>query len=409
MPIGTLRQHNVALAVRAGRRKFTFLLGIVITSTYNGRMTSRSRISFASALFIAALSRFALGAQDASIEQLLKKLPPPEKLVKPSIERALEQQDPALRDSMVNDIAAASRSRNIPRALELSRSLAIRYPHSAGAQCLQGVLALDVRQYGEAAAAFRRSIAIQPGFALSHLGLAVTEGARGRFSAAMPHLLQFSRLEPKSGSGWQALSDCAQRLGRKEESLTYAKRATAVAPASIGTWLQLARAENALGHTDGTLNALTRAAEVSPDSASILSMVGFSYINLNRIPQAIPPLQRAAQLAPKDFLIQSQLGYCLEAIGQVDTAITRLRLGASLAPKNYGPVWDHLGVAYQKKGLHRDAMKAFERATEIMPGYRLSWQHLAEECRALGRMAEAGRASTRAQSLPSAQSRPRRR
>jgi tetratricopeptide (TPR) repeat protein len=371
-------------------------------------MKSLGRISFASAIFfIATFSRFAIGAQDASIEQLLKKLPPPEKLVKPSVERALGQQDPALRDSMVNDIAAAWRSRNIPRALELSRRLAIRYPRSAGSQCLQGVLALELRQYREAAVAFHHSIAIQPTFALSHFGLAVTEGAQGRFSAAMPHLLQLTRLEPNSPVAWQALSDCAQRLGRKEESLTYAKRAATVAPASIGTWLQLARAENALGHTDGTLNALTRAAEVSPDSASILSLVGYSYINLNRLPQAIPPLQRAARLAPKDFLVQSQLGYCLQATGQLDAGITHLRLGASLAPKNYGPVWEHLGVAYQKKGLHRDAVKAFERATQIMPGYRPCWQHLAEEYRALGRMPEASRATTRAQSLPSAPSQSR--
>lgn len=363
-------------------------------------MKSLERISWAVAVFlIAASSRFALGAQDASIDQLLKRLPPPEKLVKPSVERAVEQPDPALRDSMVNDILSIWRKRNIPRALELSRTLVQRYPRSAGAHCLRGVLALELHQYGEAAAAFRQSIALQPRFALSHFGLAVIDVTQGHFSAAMPHLLQLSRLEPNSPMVWEVLSDCAQRLGRKEESLTYARRATSVAPASIDPWLHLARAENALGHTDGTLSALTRAAEVSPDSATILSLVGFSCINLNRIPQAIPPLLRAARLAPKDFLIHSQLGYCLQATGQLDAGIAHLRLGANLAPKNYGPVWDHLGVAYQKKGLHADAVKAFERATQIMPQYRLSWEHLAAEYRALGRVADATHAASRAQSL----------
>jgi tetratricopeptide (TPR) repeat protein len=359
----------------------------------------RTRCVFA-VFLLAASSRFVLGAQDASIDQLLKRLPPPEKLVKPSVERAVEQPDPALRDSMANDILTLWRKGNIPRALELSRTLVKRYPRSAGAQCLRGVLALELRQYGEAAVAFRQSIALRPGFSLSHFGLAVVEGVQGHFSAAMTHLLQLSRLEPNSPMVWEALSDCAQRLGHREESLTYARRATKVAPARIGTWLLLARAENALGHTDGTLSALTRAAEVSPDSATILSLVGFSYINLNRIPQAIPPLLRAAQLAPKDFLVQSQLGYCLQATGQLDAGITHLRLGANLAPKNYGAVWDHLGVAYQKKGLHADAAKAFEKATQIMPKYRLSWQHLAAEYRALGRLADANRAASRAQSLP---------
>src|ERR1043166_4236752 len=373
-------------------------------------MKSLGRIVRALAiLFLVASSRFAFAAQDASIDQLLKRLPAPEKLVKPSVERAVEQRDPALQDKMGSDILTIWRNGKISRALELSRTLVQRYPRSAGAHCLRGVLALELRQYGEAAVAFRQSVAVQNGFALSHFGLAVVEATQGHFSAAMTPLLKLSRLEPNSPLVWEILSDCAQRLGRKEDSVTYARRATVLAPAAIDTWLHLARAENSLGHTEGTLSALTRAAEVSPDSATILSLVGFSYINLNRIPQAIPPLQRAARLAPKDFLVQSQLGYCLQATGQVDAGITHLRLGANLAPKTYGPVWDHLGVAYQKKGQHAEAVKAFEKATQIMPKYRLSWQHLAAEYRILGRVDDANRAASRAQSLPSssAQSRSR--
>lgn len=364
-------------------------------------MKSLGRIGWVFAFFLTvASSRLALGA-DASIDQLLKRLPPPEKLVKPSVERAVKQPDPALRDSMVDEIFRIWENGNTSRALELSRTLVNRYPRSAGAHCLHGVLALDLHQYGEAGAAFRQSVTFDPSFALSHFGLAAVEVMQGHFSAAIPHLLQLGRLEPNSPVVWELLSDCALRVGHKEESVSYARRATAVAPAATDTWLHLARAEHALGHSEGTLNALTHAADVSPDDAAILSLVGFGYINLNRIPQAIPPLLRAARLEPKDFLIQAQLGYCLQATGQLDAGIVHLQLGANLAPKTYGPVWDHLGAAYQKKGQHAEAARAFEKATQIMPQYRLSWQHLAAEYRALGRVADATRAASHAQSLPS--------
>ena len=339
-------------------------------------------------------------AQDPSIERLLKKLPPPEKLVKPSVARAIDQPDPALRDPLVSQIASAAQSNNLGRALELARKLSAKHPKSAGAECLRGMLALIARQYGEATTAFRSSTSIQPGFALSHFGLAGVAVAQGRYGAAVPHLRTLTRLEPKYFFGWMALSECAIRSGHKQEGVETARRATALAPSAPDAWLQLARAENARGNAEASLIALNRGAEVSPDNAAIMATVGFGYINLNRIPQAIPPLQRAARLAPKDFLVHAQLGYCLQATGQLDAAIRHLRLGASLAPKSYGPVWDHLGVAYQKKGLHRDAVKAFEHATQIMPNYRLAWQHLAEEYRALGQMAEANRAAARAQSLP---------
>lgn len=339
-------------------------------------------------------------AEDPSIERLLNKLPAPEKLVKPSVERSLNQEDPASRDPMATQIIVAARSGNMARAMDLSRKLCARYPKSAAAECLRGMLAVVLRQYGEAAVAFRRATALQPTFSLGHFGLALVEASQNRYGAAIPHLKQLTRLEPKSAVGWMALSDCALRVGRKEESAEHARKATMLAPSMLAGWVQLARAEAALGRTEAALTALSRGAEISPDNATMLATVGFGYINLNRIPQAIPPLQRAARLAPKDFLVHAQLGYCLQATGQLDAGIRHLRLGASLAPKNYGPVWDHLGVAYQKKGLHRDAVKAFERATQIMPGYRLAWQHLAAEYRILGQVAEANRAEARARATP---------
>jgi len=82
----------------------------------------------------------------------------------------------------------------------------------------------------------------------------------------------------------------------------------------------------------------------------------------------------------------------------MDAALDHLRKGASLN-SSYGPVWEYLGLAYQKKGLHRDAVRAYEKATRLMPGSRHSWEHLSEEYRALGRAADAQRAAARAQQI----------
>jgi tetratricopeptide (TPR) repeat protein len=139
----------------------------------------------------------------------------------------------------------------------------------------------------------------------------------------------------------------------------------------------------------------------------MLATVGFAYVNLNRIQQAIPPLQRAARLSPRDFLVQAQLGFCLQATGQLDAGIEHLRKGADLAPKTYGAVWEHLGMAYQKKGMHREAVKAFERAVQIMPTYGPAWRHLADEYRAIGKVAEANQAEARARSSPGGKSGPK--
>jgi tetratricopeptide (TPR) repeat protein len=349
-------------------------------------------------LALAAMTVSVANGQD--IDKLLKKLPPPEKLVKPSVQRAISQPDPAFKDSLLDQIASAMARSNPSQALELSRKLSARYPKSAGSECLHGILALDLRQYREAGAAFHHSVALQPSFSLSYLGMAVVELEQNHYGAAIAPLKQVTRLEPGYILGWIVLSDCCLEVGQKQQAVEYARKATSLAPSSGGAWVQLARAEKSVGNTEATLQALTHGAEVSPDSAYILSTVGYGYINTNRIAQAIPPLQRAVRLAPKDYLVHAQLGFCLQATGQVDAGIQHLKTAASLAPKNYAAVYEHLGLAYQKKGMHREAAQAFERATQISPGLALAWRHLADEYRALGRPADADRAASHAHSAP---------
>ena len=114
--------------------------------------------------------RASLGAEDASIDRLLSKLPPPEKLIKPSVQKALQHPDPAFKDPLVAQMAAVIKTRNFSQVLNLSRKLAEKYPRSAGAQCLRGAIAYDLRQFAEASVAFRAATAVEPKFAFGHFG-----------------------------------------------------------------------------------------------------------------------------------------------------------------------------------------------------------------------------------------------
>jgi len=337
-------------------------------------------------------------AADATVDQLLKKLPPPEKFVKSPTDRIVVDLQTLKDDKVTRKIVTALRSRDFNRALDQSRELAKRHPDNAIAQTLNGVIAYALRQYGEAAEACHRAIRLQPNYVEPHAGLGFIELAQKRPAAAIPHFQKFAELRPKEPAPWLLLSACYERLDQKQKALEMATRATEVSPAAAGAWVQLARTEKAVGHTDGTLRAMLRAADLLPDSAYILATVGYGYINLNRIREAVPPLQRAARFSPNDFLIQSQLGFCLLSVGQTDTAIEHLRAGSKLNP-NYAPVWEHLGLAYIKQGRHRQAVESFERAIKITPNYQQAWQHLATEYQAVGRTADAQQAALRASRL----------
>jgi tetratricopeptide (TPR) repeat protein len=249
---------NMRFACSSGRQPrqvLGFRLGIRGMLPYNRRMKfSPARSTLVSTLAV-ALSISIVSAQDPSIDKLLKKLPPPEQVVRA---------DPASQDPLIKQIVNAAKAQNFGQALELSRRLAQRYPKSAGAQAFHAILAFQLRRVDEAADAFRKTIAIQPNLAFAYFGLGAVEFVRRHFAAAIPYFRKSVQLEPKASFNWLFLSACAEKLGRKQESLGYAKRATTASPDLAATWIQLARAESALGHQREAMAAMKRAQQITP-------------------------------------------------------------------------------------------------------------------------------------------------
>lgn len=206
-------------------------------------------------LFTASVAT--LPAEDASVDQLIKKLPPPEKMAQSAV--AL---DPAIRDPLAKQIVDSAKAMNFGNAYALSQKLANRYPKSAAAQCLHGQLALGLRKFSDASSAFHKALAVQPNFALAYFGLGLTDAVQNRMAAAMSDFKQVTRLSPNTDAGWIGMSACAARMGQKRDTLSYAKQATAVAPKSAAAWLQLSKAETICGDQAAAAKALTRSNEL---------------------------------------------------------------------------------------------------------------------------------------------------
>ena len=204
------------------------------------------------AVFFAA-SLVVARAENSSVDQLIKKLPPPEKVT---------ETDPASRDPMVKQITDAAKSMNFGSAYAISRKLASRYPKSAGAQLIHGQFSLVVRRYSEAGDAFHKAISIQPDFAMGYVGLALSESAQDHVNGAMTNFRQVTKMYPNADIGWIGLSACSEKLGRKGDCLEYARHATSVAPKSFAAWLQLSRAEGISGNKQAAQKALARAKQL---------------------------------------------------------------------------------------------------------------------------------------------------
>jgi tetratricopeptide (TPR) repeat protein len=203
---------------------------------------------FLSLIVCAGCAASVASAADPSIDRLIGKLPSPEKFV-----------DPAQNDPLAKQMFAAVKARNLGSALEASRRLAGKYPKSLGAQVVHGLIALAVRRFPEATAAYRKALSIRPDFPAAYVGLALAEASQEHFREALSDFQQLARLAPKADIGWIGSSACAEKLGQRQQSLAFARRATVVAPSSPGAWYQLAREEGLFGDKQTAAKALARA------------------------------------------------------------------------------------------------------------------------------------------------------
>jgi tetratricopeptide (TPR) repeat protein len=217
------------------------------------------------ALLLSLVSPSAQAAPDSEIDRLLKKLPPPEKLVKRN-EHVVRVADPALNDPLVKQIDAASKQPK--RAFELSRQLVARYPSSAAANYYAGYYAAEAKLYPDASAAFRRAIAIQPQLVLGHFSLAFVEWQQGHRADALSHMRQVTKLEPRAAAGWAVLSLCAEMTGNWQESVTAARHLVVLAPRQPAAWVRLALAERNVGNNRAAAAAMDRAVQVAGGAKS---------------------------------------------------------------------------------------------------------------------------------------------
>ena len=219
------------------------------------------------AILLSLVSLSAQAATDSEIDRLLKKLPPPEKLVQRN-EHVVRVADPALNDPLVKQIDAATNAKQWKRAFELSRQLAARHPSSAAANYYAGYCAAEAKLYPEATASYRRAIAIQPQLVLGHFSLALIEWKQGHRGEALQHLRQVTKLEPKAAAGWAILSMASEIVGNRQESVTAARRLVVVAPREPAAWVRLSVAERNIGNGKAATEALNRAVQVAGGAKS---------------------------------------------------------------------------------------------------------------------------------------------
>jgi serine/threonine-protein kinase len=259
---------------------------------------------------------------------------------------------------------------------------------------------------------YRRAIAVDPGYALAHVGVALAyaelaagqgggtireqeayhearkavaialtlDNALGEAHAVLALLMcvhdfdwagserEFRlalQLSPGSADIYDHYGWLCSALGRFDEALELTRRAQELDPlahrADVATTLIRA------GRYDEALQAALKGLEFEPDYARGRATLAWAYLMLGRADEGIAELRRAVELAPTNSLYFAQLGEAYGLVGRTDEARGILGKLQEMADAQYVSPY-HLAYVYTGLGELDRAMDLLEQAYDERAG-----------------------------------------
>ncbi|TAK99881.1 MAG: tetratricopeptide repeat protein [Rhodospirillaceae bacterium] len=225
-------------------------------------------------------------------------------------------------------------SGNLGRAQELVHAVLTQEPLNADAWHLQGVLALNAKQYGEAAEHLKRAATLRPDDCAIHVNYAAALSSASQFQEALQVLTRALSLNPLFAEAHYQVGACRLGLGQAPEAATAFTEAVRLRPDWPAALEMLAHALQHTGEHEKSVQLALRALELEPNRATCHRVVGDGYMRWLRYDEALEHYRLAVRLAPDDGLIRNNLGLLFTRMGRNEEALTEYYKATALTPKS---------------------------------------------------------------------------
>ncbi len=241
---------------------------------------------------------------------------------------------------------------------------------------------------------FERAIAIDPGYALAHAGMAIAwihAGIRGVVSQSF----RPREVMPKARAAAEkalalddGLSEAHAALGhvlflyewKREEGMRELQRAMELNPNDLHATHWHAIALAAVGRVDEALVQIQRARDIDPLAVIIHANVGFILCLAGRFPEAVEHLRQTVVLEPGFVMSRYRLGVACEASGRLDEALEQFR---AMNPTEQDPLaYAAIARTLARMGRESEAREELARVmnfarTTYIPAALIAGVHLA--------------------------------
>ncbi|HMB55404.1 MAG TPA: tetratricopeptide repeat protein [Thermoanaerobaculia bacterium] len=250
----------------------------------------------------------------------------------------------------------------------------------------------------EAAAEYRRALALEPATPHALYGLARVESSAGDLETAVGHLEQAAALPAHNAEVHGLLAQLYRRLGRDDEAelavlRAGAGRAARTADPVVAAMEGEAVSTQAIGRRGRRLAdagryaeaeaAFRKVIELRPPNARDLSNLGGAVAAQGRLDEAIDLYDQALEIDPEETYTLNNRGLALAERGDLEAAAANLARAVEIDPA-YAEAHTNLALVRSRQRRHAEAAEHYRAALEQDPSKVAAYTGLGGSLAAVG-------------------------
>ncbi len=241
-----------------------------------------------------------------------------------------------------------------------------RVPSSASCWMLSGLLLAQEKKYEEAAAVFQHVYALDPMAVWARDNRATCLELLGRRDEAVIEFKRALALKPDYGTGWLALGQLYEEMGRTNDAAQCFNQALTNRVNQMEDLAHLARFCASRHWFELAVTNFAAAIALSPSDPSLRMDAGGALTALGRHDEAVQQYLAAVELAPEQVQAHMHLGVALGRLKQPAPAEHEFRQVLRLDPNSI-QARVNLGIALYEQEKLDDARKQFEDVLQRNP------------------------------------------
>ncbi len=259
------------------------------------------------------------------------------------------------------------------RSLEVDPRFALAYAGLGQAFLHKYALARSPETLDAANEACRHSAQLDPSGPDAEICLGMFFNATGLHDAAVQHLEHALKLDSSRDESYRELAIAYEGLNRLDDAEALLKKAIALRPHYWAAYKWLGRFYEAHGRYDPAAQQFKRVVEMAPDSVDGYSNLGAVYVEQGKYAEAIDALERSIRIQPTASALNN-VGAVYFYQHRYPDAARSYQLATQLTPDDYR-IFGNLGEAYgQIADKQEESRRSYSQALKLAE-QRLSENH----------------------------------